>query len=1551
MSASLQLPLLQVVPCGPYDIVLGSSLLQSQYVATDLLERLPSIATFVILTDANVGPLYAEPLRAQLAALLQLQQRDTRRVLLHTIPAGEASKSRATKAFIEDRVLFPARCHRDTCVVAVGGGVVGDVAGYVAATYMRGVAFVQVPTSLLACVDSSIGGKTGIDVEAGKNLLGAFHLPQRVYIDLRVLQTLPQRELVNGLAEVIKSAAIFDPVLFELLEASAETVVALADMAVVQRVVARCVRVKAAVVTQDTKEMGLRAILNFGHSIGHGIEALLQPEFLHGECVAMGCMKEAEIARGMGVCSAATVGRLRRCLTTYGLPVRVPDHVATRDILVKMEVDKKNSGGVKKIVLLEEIGKVLADPYARAVDDRQIELVLEKQVRMVPGAKASGTIRVPGSKSISNRVLLMAALGSGSCRITGLLHSDDTQVMMNALQKVGAKFSWENSGAVLVVKGTAGKFSTVADGEEIYLSNAGTAARFLTSAMTLVPHEKNGTVIVTGNHRMKERPIAPLVDALRGNGCDIAYTENEGCPPLAIRGTGLRGGTVRLAAKVSSQYVSSVLISAPYAKEPLLLELEEDEPTSLPYILMTVQLMKEFGIAVETLAPNRYRVPCGVYENPDAVSVEVDASSATYPLAFAAITGGQVTVEALGDTSLQGDAAFHTLLRSMGCTTTQDATSTTVTGPQDGSPLKAVEIDMETMTDAFMTAVALAAVADGTTKITGIANQRVKECNRIEVMVTELRKIGVECGELPDGIWIKGTAGKTDHLKKALIECHNDHRIAMSFAVLGSVVDNVIITDKECTEKTYPEFWDHVQMHLGLQVAPVVKEVAGDSDVDPTVPSVFVIGMRGAGKSSLVKAAASAMKLDVLDTDKVLEEELGEPIADFVARHDHTWEAFRKMEKDLLLRLIANPPAATIISCGGGVVETPEVAVALEKYLYVVHVHCDIKDVLSYLESAEESHRPSLGDSHANIWARRKPLYARSSSFEFVVNAGDVDYPRINRDFVRFLSVIVPNLPASFDYRSACRSDTFFLSLTFPDVNDARPIISDISKDVDALELRVDLLKYPEDAEFVAAQVALLRSLSTLPIIFTVRSKGQGGAFPDGEENEQKMFELLQLGVRLGCEFVDMETCWSRKAREHLMARRHRSAIISSFHAVQKPTSEAETRAIFRECFSQGRVQIVKVVVKAYSPDDALMVDHIAKEFAHAWHQQMPIVSLCTTDAGKLTRVLNRTLTPVTHPLLPAVAAPGQLSVQEIMTLRKQLGLLPAREFYLFGSPIQKSPSPAMHNAGFESASLASLFTYGLHDTTDVLEIVKRMRAPGTSFGGGSVTIPLKLDIMEHLNELSPAARTIGAVNTIVRADRNGSPYWKGDNTDWLGILRPISKRLEALGTKKPVHELTALVIGAGGTAMAASYAMLQLGVGKLFIFNRTFDKAVAVATRFDAEALSELTPERLATVDVVVGTIPAQAGFQLPDHLVAPRTDGSKVVVLDAAYMPPITPMLAHAHAAGGAMCIQGYEMLYEQAIAQFYRWHKATQVWAVDEDAIKEACRRHVPVDQRLS
>ncbi len=327
----------------------------------------------------------------------------------------------------------------------------------------------------------------------------------------------------------------------------------------------------------------------------------------------------------------------------------------------------------------------------------------------------------------------------------------------------GASFEWEDGGETLVVHGGSGSLIVPPKGKEIYLGNAGTAARFLTTVCTLVQSSKTGpsATVITGNARMKQRPIGALVDALGSNGSQIKYLESEGCLPLSIEPAGFKGGRVKLAASVSSQYVSSILLCAPYAQEPVTLELTGGQVISQPYIDMTLAMMRTFGVEVvrETdPASGRlldvYAIPKAVYRNPPNYSIESDASSATYPLAIAAITGSTCTISNIGSSSLQGDARFaKEVLEPMGCKVTQTATETTVQGPPKGQ-LKALGlIDMEPMTDAFLTASVVAAVAasapakereldDGsrptTTRIIGIANQRVKECNRIRAMIDQL---------------------------------------------------------------------------------------------------------------------------------------------------------------------------------------------------------------------------------------------------------------------------------------------------------------------------------------------------------------------------------------------------------------------------------------------------------------------------------------------------------------------------------------------------------------------------------------------------------------------------------------------------------------------------------------------------------------------------------------------------------------------------------------------------------------------------------------------
>ncbi len=300
-----------------------------------------------------------------------------------------------------------------------------------------------------------------------------------------------------------------------------------------------------------------------------------------------------------------------------------------------------------------------------------------------------------------------------------------------------------------MVEGGKGFLAVPPKGKELYLGNAGTAARFLTTVCTLVqtsPKDDANITVITGNARMKQRPIGPLVTALRANGSNITCLETDGCLPLAIEPEGLKGGTIQLAASVSSQYVSSILLCAPYAATPVTLELTGGQVISQPYIDMTIAMMKTFGIEVTRKSDpatgkllDIYDIPKAVYTNPPNYSIESDASSATYPLAIAAITGTSCTIDNIGTSSLQGDAKFaREVLEKMGCTVTQTETRTTVQGPPIGS-LKAIEeVDMEIMTDAFLTATAIAAVASGKTRILGIANQRVKECNRIRAMIDEL---------------------------------------------------------------------------------------------------------------------------------------------------------------------------------------------------------------------------------------------------------------------------------------------------------------------------------------------------------------------------------------------------------------------------------------------------------------------------------------------------------------------------------------------------------------------------------------------------------------------------------------------------------------------------------------------------------------------------------------------------------------------------------------------------------------------------------------------
>jgi len=327
-----------------YDIVIGRGLLAE---LPALLARHCPAARYAVITDSHVAGPYGrrvvESLHSAGAAADLLQ-----------FPAGEWNKTRETWAALSDRMLA-AQVGRDSAVVALGGGVAGDVGGFVAATFHRGIPCVQVPTSLLAMIDSSIGGKTGVDAPAGKNLIGAFHQPRLVVADLDTLATLPPVQLAAGMAEALKHGAIADAEYFAFLERDHAAVKA-KDPATLERVVTRSVEIKAQIVAQDEREAGVRAVLNFGHTVGHAIEATTKFAVLHGEAVAIGMVCEARLGERLGLTAAGTAERLRRALEAYGLLTERPSGPSASDLLAAMQLDKKARAGAVRFALPQAIG-------------------------------------------------------------------------------------------------------------------------------------------------------------------------------------------------------------------------------------------------------------------------------------------------------------------------------------------------------------------------------------------------------------------------------------------------------------------------------------------------------------------------------------------------------------------------------------------------------------------------------------------------------------------------------------------------------------------------------------------------------------------------------------------------------------------------------------------------------------------------------------------------------------------------------------------------------------------------------------------------------------------------------------------------------------------------------------------------------------------------------------------------------------------------------------------------------------------------------------------
>lgn len=404
----------------------------------------------------------------------------------------------------------------------------------------------------------------------------------------------------------------------------------------------------------------------------------------------------------------------------------------------------------------------------------------------------NATVRVPGSKSLTNRALLIAALANGTTRLTNALFSDDSCYFAKALQTLGFDVQLDEPNSEMMVTGQGGHIP--AKEAELFIGNAGTAARFLSAFLTL----GNGEYILDGDARMRERPIQDLIDALNQLGVELEAKNN--CPPVEIFAKGLSGGKTNIAGNISSQFLSALLMVAPCARSPIEIEVTT-ALNSKPYVDMTISVMQDFGVQIDRQGYERFTIYPASYLPITKYQIESDASAASYFFAAPAICGGTVRVENISRNSKQGDIAFLDILGQMGCGITEGKNFISVTGT---NTLIGVDVDMRDIPDTAQTLAVIAPFASSLTRIRGIASARVKETDRVHATCTELARLGVRVEEHEDGM----TVYPCETLKPASIQTYNDHRMAMAFSLIGLRFDGVFIENPACVSKTFPNYWE-----------------------------------------------------------------------------------------------------------------------------------------------------------------------------------------------------------------------------------------------------------------------------------------------------------------------------------------------------------------------------------------------------------------------------------------------------------------------------------------------------------------------------------------------------------------------------------------------------------------------------------------------------------------------------------------------------------------------------------------------------------------------
>lgn len=548
-------------------------------------------------------------------------------------------------------------------------------------------------------------------------------------------------------------------------------------------------------------------------------------------------------------------------------------------------------------------------------------------------------IVVPGSKSYTNRALIIASLANGKSILSGCSNSNDSLILVKSLQQLGIDIIRDEN--KITITGNGGKFKEFHGA--INIGDAGTAMRFLTALCCLVP----GEITLEGSARMHERPIKGLLDALLQLGANIEYPGEHGFAPLKIKGGILHRGKVKIDASLSSQFISALLMIAPVLDSPLEI-ISNEEISSAPYVDMTISAMQHFGVFV-TKEINRYSIHNSPYTPADYI-VEGDATSASYFFALAAITQSIIRVNNISESSLQGDVKFVDLLQQMGCTVIKNENYIEVTGAKE---LYGISADMKNMQDVAQTLAVVAAFAKGKTILKGLKNLELKETKRLTALQKELTKMGIECSSDGEQLIIQG-----GNPKGAFINTYKDHRMAMAFAIAGTRIDDLKIESPEVVNKSYPDFWKTLRK-IGVRI-----------DIEKS-HNIVLIGFMGAGKSTIGKLLAESLQLPLIETDDEIIKRSGlNSVNEIFEKKGETY--FRELEKEVLYNL--SRQSNCIISCGGGAIVHSENIEALKENGTIIFLSASFETIANRIK--EERTRPLFNDIE-----KARELYTQRQSF------------------------------------------------------------------------------------------------------------------------------------------------------------------------------------------------------------------------------------------------------------------------------------------------------------------------------------------------------------------------------------------------------------------------------------------------------------------------------------------------------------------------------------------------------------------------------------------